>query len=172
MRLALASRKEDAHDDAVWAATWVPTNDSIITASVDESVKNWSLGSSDAPALENLHTWTGHTLGVVSVDVDASGHNAVSSSLDSFIRVWNLETHSTVAVVETAPSETWQVKFHPSADQLLVAAAGGSSNQVVVYSTHEASAQQHLALPPVRIALLSFAKWLALAGCQPSRCAL
>ncbi|KAK9796627.1 hypothetical protein WJX73_003482 [Symbiochloris irregularis] len=148
MRLALTSRKEDAHDDAVWSATWNNNNNSIISGSVDESVKNWSIGSSDAPALDNLHTWTGHTLGVVSVDVDSTGQTAVSSSLDSFIRVWGIESHDTVAVIETAPSETWQVKFHPNADKQLVAAAGGSSNQIMIYSM-DADVVQTLQLPPV-----------------------
>ena len=154
MRLSLTSRKEEAHDDAVWAATWVPQNDSILSGSVDESVKNWSPGDGDTPALENLHTWTGHTLGVISVDVDPSGTYAVSSSLDSFIRVWNLDNHNTKAVIETAPSETWQVRLHPSGDQLLVAAAGGSANQITVYDTDEAKAIQQLALPPVGSSLV------------------
>lgn len=148
-RLNLTSRKEEAHDDAVWAATWSPSNDSIISGSVDESVKNWSIGEPDAPGLENLHTWTGHTLGVISVDVEPSGAYAVSSSLDSFIRVWSLEDHHTKAVIETAPSETWQVKLHPSHDQLQVAAAGGSSNKIVLYSAEDARVLQQLALPPV-----------------------
>lgn len=62
MRLALSSRKEDAHDDAVWSATWNNNNNSIISGSVDESVKNWSIGQDDSPALDNLHTWTGGVL--------------------------------------------------------------------------------------------------------------
>ena len=155
MRLNLTSRKEEAHDDAVWAATWVPESDSIISGSVDESVKMWSVGDSDTPALDNQHTWTGHTLGVVSVDVDPSGEYAASSSLDSFIRVWNVQDHSTKSVIETAPSETWQVRLHPSADQLLVAAAGGSSNKIFIYGTDEAKAVQQLDLPPVSSPLLT-----------------
>ena len=116
----------------------------------------WSLGESDTPALENLHTWTGHTLGVVSVDVDSTGEYAASSSLDSFIRVWNVQDHSTKSVIETAPSETWQVRLQSSGDQLLVAAAGGSSNTVVIYGTDEAKALQRLTLPPVLTGSIGF----------------
>ena len=36
---------------------------------------------------------------------------------------------STKAVIETPPSETWQIKFQPQSDSLIIAAAGGSSRQ-------------------------------------------
>jgi len=87
-------------------------------------VKVWTEG---ADGLESLHTYTGHTLGVISVVVDPSGTYAASSALDSFIRVWNLHDTSTKAVIETQPSETWSVAFaqQPGAEgPLLLAAAG------------------------------------------------
>lgn len=149
MRLNLASRKEEAHDDAVWAATWAAGGTGVLSGSVDETVKMWTLGQSDTPALDHLHTWSGHTLGVVSIDVEPRGEFAASSSLDSFIRIWNIQDHSTKAVLETAPSETWQVKLQQAEDRLLIAAAGGSSNKIVIYNVDEAKAVQELKLPPV-----------------------
>ena len=74
--------------------------------------------------LESKHTYTGHTLGVVSVAVEATGTYAASSALDSFIRVWNLKDSTTKAIIETQPSETWQITFAPPGDQLQIAAAG------------------------------------------------
>ena len=152
MRLALLSKVEDAHEDAVWTAAWsgpeqlltgnradgihaydlhglpgrhVPSDIGLcVPGSVDENVKVWTEG---ADALESLHTYTGHTLGVISVVVDPSGTYAASSALDSFIRVWNLHDTSTKAVIETQPSETWSVTFaqQPGAEgPLLLAAAG------------------------------------------------
>jgi WD40 repeat protein len=41
--------------------------------------------------LKSQHRLEGHKLGVFSVDVDASGTRAVSSSVDSQIKVWDLE---------------------------------------------------------------------------------
>lgn len=46
--------------------------------------------------VENSHTYTSHTLGVVSVTVDPTGTFAASSALDSFIRVWNLQVRWTI----------------------------------------------------------------------------
>ena len=164
MRLTLGSKTASAHDDALWAVVWNQVNGSVLTGSVDETVKCWQQEGAEASNLEHQQTWTGHTLGVISLDVDARGGAACSSALDSFIRVrmiptvpharrcwatdltcgsagacalptawatwqvsrtagmslpallrrsrpqvWNLEDDSTIAVVETAPSETWQV---------------------------------------------------------------
>ncbi len=89
-RLNLLHKHEDAHDDALWCTTWVPNNSQCITGSVDECVKVWTV-QDEAPAVENSHTYTSHTLGVVSVTVDPTGTFAASSALDSFIRVWNLQ---------------------------------------------------------------------------------
>lgn len=159
MRLNLASRKEEAHDDAVWAATWAAGGTGVLSGSVDETVKMWTLGQSDTPALDHLHTWSGHTLGVVSIDVEPRGEFAASSSLDSFIRIWNIQDHSTKAVLETAPSETWQVKLQQAEDRLLIAAAGGSSNKIVIYNVDEAKAVQELKLPPVRSLIPHTSVW-------------
>jgi hypothetical protein len=41
MRLSLLQRLEDAHDDSVWAAAWAPNSNTLVTGSVDESVKLW-----------------------------------------------------------------------------------------------------------------------------------
>ena len=42
MRLSLLQRKENAHEDSVWAAAWAPGSNTLVTGSVDESVKLWS----------------------------------------------------------------------------------------------------------------------------------
>lgn len=89
-RLNLLTKHEDAHDDALWCTTWVPNKTQCITGSVDECVKVWTV-QEDPPVAENSHTYTSHTLGVVSVTVDPTGTYAASSALDSFIRVWNLQ---------------------------------------------------------------------------------
>ena len=84
--------------------------------------------------------------------IDGSGTYAASSALDSFIRVWNLEETSTKAVMETPPSETWQICFHPTADTLTIAAAGGSSNSVALWNcdTAQKAEQDLLKIPGVR----------------------
>ena len=144
MKLERRTLQPEAHEDAVWTAVWNPDGRTLITGSVDEIVKVWAVAESSA---ESIHTYTGHTLGVISVAVDPSGVYAASSALDSFIRVWNLEDNSTKAVMETPPSETWQIAFNPVSDTLTVAAAGGSSNRICVWSCDSAEKVQDLVVP-------------------------
>ena len=94
-RLNLLRKHEDAHDDALWCTTWVPNQNQCITGSVDECVKVWAV-QNELPYVENSHTYTSHTLGVVSVTVDPTGTFAASSALDSFIRVWNLQVRPAI----------------------------------------------------------------------------
>lgn len=85
------------------------------------------------------------------MDVDRSGVHCASSSLDSFIRVWNLHDGSTTAVLETPPSETWGIQFHPTSDALTIVAAGGSSGGVSVWECEPAVLKQSLKVPGVSI---------------------
>jgi len=121
----------EAHSEGVWALAWAPDGASLLTGSVDETCKQWTL-SEDGPKTQ--HTFTGQTLGVISLDIDPSGTYAASSSLDSVIRVWSLEDCNTKCLIETQPSETWRIAFGPPAgDSVILAAAGGSTGNVIIH---------------------------------------
>lgn len=86
--------KQDlAHDDAIWSCAWAKSpkdgSDLILTGSVDDTVKCWKC---DDEKLVLQHIFEGHALGVFSVDVSHDGKVAASSSLDSNIKLWDLET--------------------------------------------------------------------------------
>lgn len=112
MKLAPLSSVQNAHDDSLWTAAWVPATDDsealLLTGSLDETVRLWN---PEGP--EKLLTNTGHCLGVVSVAVHPSGRIAASASIDSFIRVFDVSTNNTIATLEAPPSEVWQLKFNP-----------------------------------------------------------
>ena len=57
MRLQKTHKLEDAHEDAIWAAAWVPGGATLITGSVDENVKAWDASAENIQ--EPLHTFTG-----------------------------------------------------------------------------------------------------------------
>ena len=54
MRLTSKERIENSHEDGIWTSTWTPAN-TLITGSVDETVKVWSPSEGN----DSLHTYTG-----------------------------------------------------------------------------------------------------------------
>mmetsp|Transcript_22951 Transcript_22951/g.58651 ORF Transcript_22951/g.58651 Transcript_22951/m.58651 type:complete len:315 (-) Transcript_22951:284-1228(-) len=143
-RLTTLHRQVDAHDEGIWSAAWIPNSNRLLTGSVDESVKAWD--ASDALKFE--HTYQGHTLGVIAVTVSASGTRAASSALDSVIRVWDLEQHATIALIETASTETWSITFSPATDRLQLATAAGARQGIVLWDVGEEGQEtKHTELP-------------------------
>lgn len=112
MKLVWLRSLETAHQDCVWACTWVPASDKssglLLTGSLDETVKLWN-----PEDLSLVRTNTGHCLGVISVAAHPSGKIAASASMDSFIRVFDVESNNTIATLEAPPSEVWQMQFDP-----------------------------------------------------------
>eukprot|EP00882_Tetradesmus_deserticola_P027459 GHRQ01030403.1.p1 GENE.GHRQ01030403.1~~GHRQ01030403.1.p1 ORF type:complete len:221 (-),score=16.35 GHRQ01030403.1:100-762(-) len=137
--------KEGAHEEGLWAVAWLPGHSQLITGSVDETVKLWSAADDD---LKCSHTYTGQALGVVSLDVDPSGRYAVSSSLDSTVRVFGLDDDKSVKhLIERQPTETWGTAFGTvTPDSTQLAVAGGSKGQAFVYKGSGEEPAQELAL--------------------------
>lgn len=148
-RITTLQRQGDAHDEGVWSAAWVPNSAKLLTGSVDETVKVWDT----ADTLKFEHTYQGHTLGVISVVVNSTGTHAAASALDSMIRVWNLENHQTIALIETASTETWSIAFTPRNDSLQLATAAGTRGGLVLWNIgdegQETTMHAELPLPPV-----------------------
>lgn len=61
--------KEDIHEDGVWTVAWSNKNNLVMTGSVDSTVKVWKGDSMSKP----LFKFTGHRLGVISVDISKDG---------------------------------------------------------------------------------------------------
>ncbi|XP_047309194.1 WD repeat-containing protein VIP3 [Impatiens glandulifera] len=145
MKLAGIKSVENAHDESIWAATWIPATETrsslLLTGSLDETVKLWR-----PDELERVSTSTGHCLGVVSVAAHPSGVLAASASLDSFIRVFDVDQKNTIATLEAPPSEVWQMQFHPKGT--ILAVAGGGSATVKLWDTAEWKLISSLTVPP------------------------
>ncbi|KAG2498644.1 hypothetical protein HYH03_003390 [Edaphochlamys debaryana] len=124
-----------AHDEGVWSVAWIPNTNSLLTGSVDESVKRWDVTDT---GLSEVYKQDGHGLGVISVAAHGTGQFAASSSLDSLIRVWDVNDHANnVSVIEMAPTETWAVAFGPNPDIIDLAVSGGTRNTVVLWRIGE-----------------------------------
>lgn len=152
-RLAPLSHKAEAHQDGAWAACWA--GDALLTGSVDESVAAWSVG---VGGLEDPHIYSGHSLGVVALAAD--GTLAASSALDSCVRVWDIATSSTKAVLQLPPAELWGIAFAPGAGGAapsggarVLAVASGAVGGVTLYDVEKPQDDAQLAqLAPPEVA--------------------
>nr|CAD1833561.1 unnamed protein product [Ananas comosus var. bracteatus] len=84
MKLAGLRLVENAHDESIWAATWVPATDScpalLLTGSFDKSVRLWRPDELAAAAPPSR----GHVLGVVAAAAHPSGSlSAFAASIPS-----------------------------------------------------------------------------------------
>lgn len=144
MKINSLKNLANAHADGVWAVAWAPATQSrgalLITGSVDETVKLWK-----GDELEPERTNTGHALGVVAVAAHPAGTLAASTSLDSYVRVFDVDTNATVATLETPPSEAWLMQFHPKGE--LLAVAGGGSASVKLWNTNTWQLEQTFMVP-------------------------
>ncbi|KAJ3126536.1 WD repeat-containing protein 61 [Nowakowskiella sp. JEL0407] len=120
---------KDAHEDGIWSVAWTKRTNKIITGSVDDTVKIWYRRNGDSLALQ--HTLEGHQLGVVSVDVNPLGTMAVSTCLDSQIKIWDLIGSTASRTIDAGPVEAWTACFSPDGRHI---AAGSHSGMVNVWN--------------------------------------
>lgn len=57
MRLSLLQKHENAHEDSVWTAAWAPDGGTLVTGSVDESVKLWNEAGDTLEQKHQLVRW-------------------------------------------------------------------------------------------------------------------
>ena len=124
----MIASENNAHLDSIWAVKFT-RNNRIVTGSVDETVKVWTIEDS---RLSCLSTLDGHSLGIVSLDV--CSHFCVSSSLDSNMRLWDLDTYQQVKSLDVGPVEAWTCCFSPDAKYI---ASGAHSGKVNIWSVEQ-----------------------------------
>eukprot|EP00301_Raphidiophrys_heterophryoidea_P011292 c1712_g1_i2.p1 GENE.c1712_g1_i2~~c1712_g1_i2.p1 ORF type:complete len:317 (+),score=78.60 c1712_g1_i2:45-953(+) len=127
-----------SHDDGIWCCAWA-ANDRLLTGSVDESIKLWSVTS--AGKIEHVKTLSTAELGVISIAVTPDGTKAVSSSLDSNLRIWDLASNKCLTSIDCGPVENWDVAI--STDSKLVA-TGSQSGSVNLWDIASATKVQTL----------------------------
>lgn len=131
------SQRAGAHEDSIWSVAWSAETDLIVTGSVDEQVKIW-----DSQDLSNpKHALTSHDLAVVGVAVNGSGQRAVSSSMDGFLRVFDIVNGERMHQIDSGPAGCWTVAHHPT---LEVFASGTKQGGVVIYDSDKGEARQAL----------------------------
>ncbi|XP_074614053.1 superkiller complex protein 8-like isoform X4 [Acropora palmata] len=134
-------KQDQAHEDSIWTVAWGTSDkdgtENIVTGAVDDMVKCWRWTE------DKLHlrfNFEGHQLGVVSVDVNLTGTLAASSSLDSHIRIWDLESGKQLKAIDCGPVDTWTVAFSPDSRFIATGSHAGKINLIGVESGKKESA--------------------------------
>lgn len=104
------------HSDEVTFVAIDKNSKWIASASIDKSIKLWSMGN-----FEELKTLQGHTSGVSTLDFSPDGKLLASGSRDRTVKLWNVETGAEVLTLKDGLSQgIYCVKFSPDGKLLLV----------------------------------------------------
>ena len=122
MSFARCATLEDAAEDGNWSVSW--STSSLVTGSCDEMVRSFTVHSD---RIDRNHEFRGHVLGVTSVSTSSTGL-AVSSSLDSHIRIWNVEKGNEVSTIDAGPIEAWTVAVSADGSTIASGSQAGAIN--------------------------------------------
>ncbi|XP_062552178.1 superkiller complex protein 8 [Armigeres subalbatus] len=164
---SLLHKEENAHEESIWSCSWgrvaltvenedkldADENDSrdsvgnkkgeeyrdfIVTGGLDDRVKVWDVKDNK---LKLRNTFTGHSLGVVSVDVSSSGEVIASSSLDSGLCIWKADSGQLLNQISLGPVDLWTVAFSPC-DKYII--SGSHEGKISLYSVENGKPEQVL----------------------------
>ncbi|XP_065074864.1 superkiller complex protein 8 [Ochlerotatus camptorhynchus] len=166
---SLLHKEETAHEESIWSCSWgrVTADDEhgkesdgdadnsrdsagnqknsgefrdfVVTGGLDDRVKVWDVKPDNKLKLRN--TFTGHSLGVVSVDVSSNGKVIASSSLDSGLCIWKAESGQLLNQISLGPVDLWTVAFSPC-DKYII--SGSHEGKISLYSVETGKPEQVL----------------------------
>ena len=111
MAYALRASLQNAHEAGIWSVAW-SSSGQLVTGSCDEHVHTYTLRNA---TVERKHDFPVHELGVTSVAVSADGALAASSSLDSHIRLMDLQQGEILRTIDAGPIEAWTLAMSADA---------------------------------------------------------
>lgn len=112
-----------AHESGIWSCAW--SSHGLLTGGCDEHVRCFAAKDGRIERVRDLHN---HELGVTSVSVSSEGKLAASSSLDSTIRIIDLEQGLNLKTIDAGPIEAWTVAMSADARLVVSGTQGGCVN--------------------------------------------
>ena len=122
MAFSLRATLENAHDDGIWSVSW-SSSGQLLTGSCDETCRSHVVVDN---TIKKVHEYRGHNLGITSVTTSAT--TAVSTSLDSHIRAWDLETGEEISDIDSGPLEAWTASISTDSSTLFTGTQNGCLN--------------------------------------------
>eukprot|EP00505_MAST-04D_sp_SCG-Rhode-Island_P005075 Stramenopile-MAST_4_protein_5075 len=116
----------EGHSCSVKSVSFSPDGASIVSGSLDNTVKVWSVESGEC-----VTTFKGHSLRVISVSFSTDGASIVSGSADNTVKVWSVESGECVTTFEGHSYPVMSVSFSPDGASIV---SGSLDNTVKVWS--------------------------------------
>lgn len=108
------------HEAAVYDVAWVPGGKSLVSASFDQTLKLWDVGSATA-----IRTMDGHTGIVLCVAVSPDGTLIASGASDNSIRLWEVPQDEPTRTFKSLEGSAQAVSLSPDGKTLAVADSTG-----------------------------------------------
>lgn len=109
--------------------------------------------------------YPGHVLGTISIVGNKAGTHAVTSSLDSQLRVLNLSTGAVEKTIDAGAGELWQVAYSPDETKVV---SGSQQGKVNLFDLESEKLVQEINTPAKFV--LSVAYVRPLVTCSGSCC--
>ncbi|MEN2498681.1 MAG: WD repeat-containing protein 61 [Marteilia pararefringens] len=131
----------NAHDDSIFSSAIsnvLPTSQHahLVTGCLDSTIKIWNESN-----FEMIHCLQGHSLAVISVDIEPRGILCASSGLDNVINIWDAEKGQVVRNSSFKTGDNWTLSFLPDARYI---ATGSSSGEVKILSVTSGKVESSL----------------------------
>lgn len=135
----------DGHKAAVYDVAWLPDGKSLVSASFDQTLKLWDVGSGSV-----IRTMNGHTGIVLCAAVSPDGTLIASGASDNSIRLWEVPQNDPTRTFKAHDGESLAVALSVDGKTLATADATGV---VRLFEAETGTQQKELKLPAAAIVL-------------------
>jgi WD40 repeat protein/predicted Ser/Thr protein kinase len=111
-----------SHDNGVWAAEFLPSGDSVVTASFDGTARWMSADGSGVPLV-----FTGHRLALFRLAVAPNGRWLATGSYDGSIRLWDLTRPRLEIPLEGHTRPVYTAELSPDGNRVVTASRDGTA---------------------------------------------
>ena len=102
------TRLLQGHTDSVWSAAFTNDSNSILSGSLDGTVRLWNVAT--GAVFRGFH---GHSEGVTGVAISGDGVHALTGSLDGALTLWDMRIAATLKTLQAHQGKIFAVAFAP-----------------------------------------------------------